>query len=577
MWTNKEAYILSKIYIDDFKYANRVNGVVNTECFCAIKSTLRIASTKKDEKLKYLVEKYSNVGRCFKYLTKELDSKAYKNFVDKIAIKDFKKACDYADTALQDVHSLDKKYMEDSTKIVLESDVFNYATYLINDYQKIVSSSAFRRMQDKSQLFVMVEGDFSRRRLTHSIEVSSIAEKISIVSSVSKFLSDRNLKLTTIDTTRVVARCSGVLHDIGNPPFGHACERTINNFFASKEIQSKLNNAGLLSTDSYFNDLLVFDGNAQSLRIATKLLSFDNKKGASLSAAVLGSIIKYPHGYVLGNNKKGYFLSEKEIIDDLETLGVYKEGYRNPFAVILEAADDLSYLVSDLEDSIHKGIITKDDFDKNFKDHVLDANEKDFFDKYTKRFTDECSKHKYYTNQVCFENVIKPLLFQFRENFITNIPLFEINNKKIFEYIIKDGVGESFELVEHNLYSRLFKTLKKVKKNIYSCDEITKAEKFGEECIYYLLDNFFNALLDCKIDFSNKKLILNNPNNSYLIDFLPNNLVESFFGELKRNDSNNKKIYFKMRLLNDYISGMTDTYAKKLFYTIKDTEKLKKA
>ena len=273
---------------------------------------------------------------------------------------------------------------------------YDYRSPFKKDFDTICNSSVLRRLQDKAQVFPLEEEDYARTRLTHSIEVLSIAESLGI-SLKKEILKTRNTKYldngesvspykvrSLIEEIPVILMGAALLHDMGNPPFGHLTEQIINNWFWDKLIHIEKdigkdqfeyaeivrNPITVLLGEEYTNDLYHFDGNAQLLRLVAKLSLVVDDNGMNLSFPVMASFIKYPcdasHIDVntLIRKKAGYFNSEsvlfKRIVD---TLGLTDGDSicRHPLANLLEAADDIAYLTADIEDAHHKGIITLDD------------------------------------------------------------------------------------------------------------------------------------------------------------------------------------------------------------------------
>ncbi|MGL5413767.1 dGTP triphosphohydrolase, partial [Cetobacterium sp.] len=177
------------------------------------------------------------------------------------------------------------------------------------DYSRIISSSSFRRLQDKTQVYPLKRGDFVRTRLTHSLEVSHIAS--SIGKSIEKYLKRDDQKISSLLSV------TGLIHDLGNPPFGHSGEYIIQDFF--KEYLKKSGYDNIL-TSIQKEDLLCFDGNVQTFRILRKLQYLGDKDSYNLTYATLATIMKYPTDSIEGNKKDkgklierkfGYFDSEK--------------------------------------------------------------------------------------------------------------------------------------------------------------------------------------------------------------------------------------------------------------------------
>lgn len=568
MWENKYKYILSKTYIDDFKNIEINPKGLNKEGFCAAKSILRLLISNRYIEVCNLCKKYPKIIDTFKYLSldRNLNSTSVKYIYNHFKTNNILKINQpYPQFALNDLKRINEKYYRNKIE--------NYS-YFMNDYYHIISSSAYRRMQDKTQLFLYTEEDYSRTRLTHSAEVEALIGKIIAASNIQKYI-QKNIRFKEkyfydLSDAIFVGMSSAALHDIGNPPFGHLSERLITNFFKRKTIKKELRKNKI--TLKEYKDIINFDGNAQSLRIASKLLSFYNKDGAALTAGVLASIIKYP----FNNPKKGklgYFLTEKDIIEDLMYLGVYIANFRNPFASILEFADDLAYLVSDLEDSIHKNIISIEDFNNVFfsKKKTKDCYVNNFAKRFKSFYKANSNKHPKDLTQINFERSFKPLIFQFREDVIRNFSEIKLKNGlHITEYIVKKGVRYNFQIVDYLKYKELISKLKQLKEKAFKSNEIIIKEKQAKNIFDLLLSTFFEAIINSEIS-NNSKLINNKNVNNYkfknkILKYISPNLMENCVKEIKTNQFS--VVYCKMRLLIDYISGMTDSYAWKIFHLI---------
>lgn len=242
------------------------------------------------------------------------------------------------------------------------------------DFDRIVFSSAFRRLQDKTQVFPLAESDYVRTRLTHSIEAASVGR--SLGARVGASLLDRypdlaSLEIHSADVGAIVAAAC-LAHDIGNPPFGHSGEDAIRLFFATTTAGRQLL-APL--TDDQRADFLQFEGNAQGFRILTRLQNPDNVGGLQLTCATLGAFTKYPRtaaasgiGAGVSLRKHGYLLAEAQQFAEVASAlklairdrqrGVF---FRHPLAFLVEAADDICYHVVDVEDAYHLNILRYDE------------------------------------------------------------------------------------------------------------------------------------------------------------------------------------------------------------------------
>lgn len=239
------------------------------------------------------------------------------------------------------------------------------------DFDRIIFSTAFRSLQDKTQVIPLSETDFIHTRLTHSLEVSVVGRTLG--RRVGKVLLERHSHLVTLGYTfndfGAIVAAASLTHDIGNPPFGHSGEKAIGEYFKTgKGIKYK----NQLSAKEY-QDLIDFEGNANGFKILTA-----SRKGIPggirLSYATLGAFLKYPKESLpkkptqhIVDKKYGFFQSEKEAFLEVVTdLGMLKKStkdisyYRHPLAYLVEAADDICYTIIDFEDGINLGLIEED-------------------------------------------------------------------------------------------------------------------------------------------------------------------------------------------------------------------------
>ncbi len=267
-----------------------------------------------------------------------------------------------------------------------EKEPKEFSDYPINefekDYNKIVSSAAFRRLQDKTQVFPLDKSDFIRTRLTHSIEVSTIARQLGIMFTKNRTKYCPKLELEESENIASVLLCAGLLHDLGNPPFGHFGEAVIGEWFENNlgkilyrctendKDENKQTLKDILSPQMC-SDLEHFEGNAQAFRILAKA---KKSSDINISEAVMSTLVKYPTDSLsfesksenVNIHKPGYFLAEKEIFFEIaENVGTLcKNGQvcRHPLAYLLEAADDIAYATADLEDAFKKKLFTMQQF-----------------------------------------------------------------------------------------------------------------------------------------------------------------------------------------------------------------------
>lgn len=230
------------------------------------------------------------------------------------------------------------------------------------DWDRVVFCSAFRRLQDKTQVHSLPESDYVRNRLTHSLEVSSVGR--SLGAQVGQVIMERHgADLTGLSAAEfghiVAAACIG--HDIGNPPFGHFGESTVQHWFRSGP------GAALLEplSDQQRRDFLHFEGNAQGFRVMTRLQNWRDAGGLRLTCATLATFMKYPFGSLAADPAKGkfgHFAAETALFEEMvATVGLVRLGQdryaRHPLTYLVEAADDICYSVVDIEDGFKLGRI----------------------------------------------------------------------------------------------------------------------------------------------------------------------------------------------------------------------------
>lgn len=409
------------------------------------------------------------------------------------------------------------------------------------DYDRIIFSNVFRRMQNKTQVFPLPGSKMVHNRLTHSLEVASVGR--SIARTVVKKLSERYgddmmSELYDIDTI-VSAAC--LAHDLGNPPFGHSGEETISCYFKEgpgKDLQ------GLLP-DYQWSDLVSFEGNANAFRQLTHQFAGRRQGGMSLTYATLATLIKYPYPSHLPNKKKyNIFHSEldtfKKVMDGCKIKCLDEKSMiyaRHPLSYMMEAADDICYLILDMEDAHKRGIVETEKID-NFFTSFFRNDETWFFERKEilyKTITDN-------NERIAFlrATVINKLVDCISDVFISEY-------KAIMEGDFNKALISHLPDFENNA---LEKCRDFSLKNIYRHPVVVKIELTGFNVIGGLVDDFVQAVL--------------NPNKTYskkLMSLIP----EQF--KTEKDD-----LYSQLQVVLDYISNMTDLYAVQLYKDLRGIE-----
>ena len=225
------------------------------------------------------------------------------------------------------------------------------------DYDRILFSTPVRRLADKTQVFPLEKNDSVRTRLTHSYEVSNLARSIGTVLAFR-----HSIAAAVPDSKRdLPALCAaiGLVHDLGNPPFGHQGESAIRSWFRDHR---RVVLGPLKRNEQHVQDFLKFEGNAQGLRLVTQLQLLNDNFGLDLTYATLAAMMKYTvpsHRTEKGSattKKHGFFASEQSIADAVLAKTGLAFGRRHPLAYVMEACDDIAYVVMDAEDAVKKGL-----------------------------------------------------------------------------------------------------------------------------------------------------------------------------------------------------------------------------
>ena len=408
------------------------------------------------------------------------------------------------------------------------------------DFDRIVFSSAFRRLQDKTQVFPLSQSDYVRTRLTHSLEVSSVGRSLGTMVGDS-VIKRHDLKGVYPQDFGAVVAAASLAHDIGNPPFGHAGEDAIRLWFTA----SATGRAVLAQlSESQQQDFLRFEGNAQGFRIITRLQSPDNRGGMQLTCATLGTFTKYPRAAWLSTEplpgiafkKFGFYRDDGDLFAEVAAqLGLepVQPGAwsRHPLAYLVEAADDICYLIIDMEDAHKRGIITTDDVERCFLSFFNQDTDSAFFnhkDEIYSVVTDLNERISFIGSMlinklvrcvsgIFVENYGAIMEGNFKESLISHLPDFE-------KRALDDCRSESTN-------------------RIYRHPSVVKIELTGVNIIGTLLDDFVDAILNPQVIY-NKKLL---------------SLIPVQF----KTESND--MYSKVQSVTDFISNMTDLYAVQFY------------
>lgn len=436
------------------------------------------------------------------------------------------------------------------------------------DYHRIINSASFRRLQDKTQVFPLDKSDFIRTRLTHSLEVSSFGKSLAqnISQQILQNKQDQSFLPRYKQDICDILQCAGLLHDIGNPPFGHFGENSIRQWF--EENLSKLQFEGSPVSQVLHPqmkaDFFHFEGNTQALRLVTKLHFLVDEHGMNLTKALLGTIIKYPVSSLeirkdsgdIREKKMGYYWAERDIFRDLQvSLGT--NGFRHPLAFILEAADDIAYKTADIEDACKKGCISYEKLVWELKQRRPEGEQTEY-DKMVESLERRYAKAQERGVSSPDFNAVQNWIIYLQGRLIAAATYgFTHNYKCIMEGSYKKDLfyGTDAEPIMEALGSIAFDYAFNIK-------PILKLEIAAENIFHFLLDNFTDAAVCYDTDQPMNQV------QQKLMALISDNYKGIYHIYAKDKDKV-EKLYLRLLLVTDFICGMTDSYAKSLYQELK--------
>lgn len=399
------------------------------------------------------------------------------------------------------------------------------------DYDRLVFSSPFRRLQNKTQVFPLPGSIFVHNRLTHSLEVSSVGRSMAAEASI--ILRERHKgkpgydKISHLpDITATACIC----HDLGNPPFGHSGEKTIATYFsegAGQELKPGL-------TDAQWADLVNFEGNANSFRLLTHRFVGRRKGGMAMTYSSLAATVKYPYSSTLAGKKGkfGFFDSEREIYEKVASelrIKRFDDGKyaRHPVVWLMEAADDICYQIMDLEDAHKLHILSTEEtaeilldfFHPEVRDRRLAS---------MRRLDDPNEQIGYLRSRVIGEMVG------------ACARAFADHEEQILNGTMSGSLVKNSSEIISNAYRHCSRV---AEKRIYNSSEVVDIEIAGNRIINYLIDVLMDAVMHPDKNFS--RLLLQKIPRQY--------------------DIHAASKYERIQAVLDHISGMTDIYALDLF------------
>ncbi len=407
------------------------------------------------------------------------------------------------------------------------------------DYDRLIFSSAFRRLQNKTQVFPLPGSIFVHNRLTHSLEVASVGMSIGNDISRRVIKKQPDLKDTLVEEIGTIVSAACLAHDLGNPPFGHSGEKAIQTFFSEgpgQKIKSMV-------SSEFWDDITHFEGNANAFRILTHRFKGRRQGGFVMTYSMLASIVKYPFASSLAGNhgKFGFFASEaesyKKIADELgisckSAPGEPLKYARHPLVYMVEAADDICYEIMDIEDSHKLKILSyaetehlllsffDEDIQQKIRQRIIDEE-----------LTDENEKVVYMRASVIgkLENECVAAFLAHEEEILSGT----------FEGSLIDHISER--------QKKAYKECEKISfSKIYQSKPVLDIELSGYQIMATLMEVFIEAAVNPSRFYS--KQLLRRVSSQY--------------------DIENENLEERIMAVLDYISGMTDIYALDIYQKI---------
>lgn len=438
------------------------------------------------------------------------------------------------------------------------------------DYHRIIGSASFRRLQDKTQVFPLDKSDFVRTRLTHSLEVSSFAKSLgqTIFEGIMRRGLDEEVTAKVKEDICSVLECAGLIHDIGNPPFGHFGEDSIRAWFTRRlpELMYGDKPVTQLLSEQMKQDFYCFEGNAQALRLLSKLHYLVDANGMNLTFALLNTIIKYPVASMeinkksgnIKDKKMGYFYAEEELFKRI-THSTGAGNSRYPLTYILEAADDIAYKTADIEDSCKKGIISLDTLYEELENSkylsLCKTEESRNF------YCDTVKKLNHYCDRAREQKISSPGANAI-QNWVVYVQLLLLNSAS--DSFI-DNYGEIMEGTFKNellectpIYPLAYALSDIAYRFVFLSRSIQKLEIGEGTMLDFLMDKFVPAAIEYDTNIPTSGI------NRKLMAMVSENYKYIYSVYSKDCDEANK-LYLRLMLVTDFICGMTDSYAKNLY------------
>ena len=432
------------------------------------------------------------------------------------------------------------------------------------DYHRIIGSASFRRLQDKTQVFPLDRSDFVRTRLTHSLEVSSLAKSLgqNIGQKIQMEIRDDSFLPEHKAAVCDILQCAGLLHDIGNPPFGHFGEAAIQDWFRKnlKELEFKGKPLTELLSVQMIRDFYHFVGNTQAFRVVTRLHFLVDEHGMNLTKALLGTIIKYPVSSVeidkesgdIRTKKMGYFFADRENFWDVqEATGT--NGRRHPLAFLLEAADDIAYRTADIEDAVKKGCISYETLFRELTGYRAkeqgDAYKRVVSwleDKYNKALEKGYADPGQYAVQNWIISAQGQMIAGVTDSFVRH-----------YGEIMEGTYGQ--DLASASSMGLLMEALGDIAyRYAFQTRPILQLEIGAQRIFEFLLERFVDAVIPYDTELPMTQV------QEKLVALISEN-YRRIYKLCSQGKGEEEKLYLRLLLVTDYICGMTDSYARDMY------------
>lgn len=449
-----------------------------------------------------------------------------------------------------------------------DCDLPSWRSVFQQDYDRLLFSTPVRRLSDKTQVWPMDENDGVRTRLTHSHEVANLARSLG-----SRIAIERPdlFKADLHSTIQPILWSIGLAHDLGNPPFGHQGEVAIGHWFderASWIFDRKAQGeeafeAGLSAEQQ--SEFLNFDGNPQTLRLVARLQTHAYGLGLDLSAATLAAMLKYPvsaasrNKNVPAHKKIGYFETEKDVVDWFRRKTGLEEKQRHPLTWIMEACDDIAYSILDVDDVMKKGIASPEDVLAQIQGIEMLSTH------YVARKLREAFRRVDIAGRGVF--VARDVKIGYMRAYLMDALLSEASEKFIQKSDDIFALKADLEpLMEHSLLCNFLKDI--AKDHAFSNPSVLRSEAIGAEAIKDIL-SFFWAAIQNRKDFFDIKSKRTTAAAKFAWSLISPNYIEECARCIVKDAPQSRIRYSELRLLTDMVSGMTDTFAMKLWHDIK--------